>query len=385
MSGFFAGNDGDLDRVFMTTTDLIDQFVGESLFSCGYNSSGQLGDNTTSARSSLVQITGGGVNWTQVKSGGDHIAAIKTDGTLWTWGRNAEGQLGTNTSSSRSSPATTVAGGTNWKQVSCAYITTAAIKTDGTLWLWGQNAGGQLGDNTTSNKSSPVTTVAGGTNWKQASAGYFHSAAVKTDGSLWCWGIGDSGEVGDNTSSRRSSPVTTAGGGTNWKQVSCGYRHTAAIKTDGTLWTWGRDNYGQLGDNSSVSRSSPVTTAGGGTNWKQVSCGHRHTTAIKTDGTLWCWGRNNSGQLGDNTSTSRSSPVTTAGGGTNWKQVAGGISHTAAIKTDGTLWTWGINSFGRLGDNTTTTRSSPVQPVGSFNNFLQVACGGPTTCTVQKV
>jgi alpha-tubulin suppressor-like RCC1 family protein len=215
--------------------------------------------------------------------------------------------------------------------------------------------------------------------------GYRHTAAVKTDGTLWCWGNDSYGQLGDNSSTVRSSPVTTVAGGTNWKQVSCGGYHTAAIKTDGTLWTWGLNTFGKLGDNTASSRSSPVTTAGGGTNWKQVAGGVNHTAAIKTDGTLWTWGRNADGQLGDNTLVSKSSPVTTVAGGTNWKQVAGGGSHTAAIKTDGTLWTWGSNANGRLGDNTATTRSSPVQPVGSFTNWKQVAATNMTMGIVQKV
>ena len=267
--------------------------------------------------------------------------------TLWTWGSNSYGHLGINVSvgaASRSTPLTTFAGGTNWKQVSCAGNNTAAIKTDGTLWTWGYNLFGQVGNNVAfgSDVITPVTTFAGGTNWKQVSCGNFSigpsantTAAIKTDGTLWVWGYGSSGQVGNNTSTFGvNTPVTTFAGGTNWKQVSCG-SHTAAIKTDGTLWVWGFNSYGQLGDNTGTNRSTPVTTFAGGTNWKQVECGQNHTAAIKTDGTLWTWGRNSAAQLGDNTTTDRTTPVTTFAGGTNWKQVSGGQSHTAAV-TSGT-------------------------------------------------
>jgi alpha-tubulin suppressor-like RCC1 family protein len=304
------------------------------------------------------------------------------DGTLWTWGWNLSGQLGDNTTSTRSSPVTTAGGGTNWRQVAGGYNHTAAIKTDGTLWTCGYNYNGQLGDNTTSTRSSPVTTVAGGTNWRQVAGGGSHAAAIKTDGTLWTWGYNVFGHLGDNTTSSRLSPVTTAGGGTNWRQVACGYHHTAAVKTDGTLWTWGVNNYGQLGDNTLTDRSSPVTTVAGGTNWKQVAGGFYHTAAVKTDGTLWTWGRNNNGQLGDNTTSTRSSPVTTVAGGTNWRQVAGGGSRTAAIKTDGTLWTWGRNNYGQLGDNTLTDRSSPVTTVAGGTNWKQVASGSDHTAAI---
>ena len=260
--------------------------------------------------------------------------------TLLTWGSSSNGQLGDNTQSTRSTPVTTSAGGTNWKQVACGFSHTAAIKTDGTLWTWGFNNFGALGNNTASQRLTPVTTFAGETNWKQVSCGYRFTAAIKTDGTLWTWGDNGQGRLGDNTTTQRNTPVTTFSGGTNWKQVACGFNFTAAIKTDGTLWSWGVNTFGQLGNNNSTSPiCTPVTTFAGGTNWKQVSGGRDHTAAIKTDGTLWTWGANGSRQLGDNTAITRSTPVTTSAGGTNWKQVAGGSntdnSHTAAV-TSGT-------------------------------------------------
>ncbi|NDD85210.1 DUF4376 domain-containing protein [bacterium] len=202
------------------------------------------------------------------------------------------------------------AGGTNWKQVACGGSHTACIKTDGTLWMWGRNDNGRLGTNDTTHRSSPVQTVAGGTNWKQVAGGGNYTGCIKTDGTLWMWGSNGSGQLGDNTTNDKSSPVQTVVGGTNWKQVACG-SHTGCIKTDGTLWMWGYNFYGQLGDNTGTNRSSPVQTVAGGTNWKQVACGGNHTACIKTDGTLWMWGYNFFGQLGDNTGTTRTSPVQT--------------------------------------------------------------------------
>ena len=229
MSGFSSASDGEFDRVYMTETDLVDRFVGEQLWNWGINSSGQLGDNTTVAKSSPVTTAGGGTNWKQVSGGGYHTAAIKTDGTLWGWGRNDIGQLGGNNTANYSSPIPQLYGGTNWKQVACGYYHTAAIKTDGTLWTWGSGNSGRLGDNTVVAKSSPVTTIAGGTNWKQVACGYKHTAAVKTDGTLWSCGYNTNGELGDNTNVAKSSPVTTISGGTIWKQVACGYKFTGAI------------------------------------------------------------------------------------------------------------------------------------------------------------
>ena len=183
------------------------------------------------------------------------------------------------------SPVQTVAAGTNWKQVSADTIV-GAIKTDGTLWMWGDNGYGQLGDNTRTLRSSPVQTVAGGTNWKQVSTAGDNVGAIKTDGTLWAWGYGGSGKLGDGGngfSGSRSSPVQTVAGGTNWKQISAGYNHTSAIKTDGTLWLWGSNGVGQLGDNTVASKSSPVQTIAGGTNWKQISSSYDITLAIRDD------------------------------------------------------------------------------------------------------
>jgi YD repeat-containing protein len=360
----------DIDDILMRR----EYFSDGTLWTCGYNGYGQLGDGTTTTRSSPVTTAGGGINWKQVAGGGYHTAAIKTDGTLWTWGDNYNGQLG-DFIDNRSSPGTTAGGGSNWKQVTCGNRHIAAIKTDGTLWTCGYNLNGELGDGTQTQKSSLETTAGGGTNWRQVACGEIHTAAVKTDGTLWTWGANYHGNLGDGTGNFKSSPETTAGGGTNWRQVSCGTNYTAAIKTDGTLWTCGYNGHGQLGDGTATERSSLVTTAGGGTNWKQVSCGGFHTAAIKTDGTLWTWGRNLYGGLGDGTGTERSSPETTAGGGTNWKQVDGGNDFTAAIKTDGTLWTWGYNTYGNLAENTTNNSSSPGTVVGGGTNWKQIACG----------
>ena len=377
----FTSPEGDLDNYLISESWLIDQWIGDTLWTWGGNAYGQIGVNDiTSSRLTPVTTFAGGTNWKQVAGSPGSIAAIKTDGTLWTWGYNLYGQLGDNTTTNRSTPVTTFAGGTNWKQVACGKYHTAAIKTDGTLWLWGTNLSGQLGDNTSTNRTTPVTTFAGGTNWKQVAGGGYSTAAIKTDGTLWAWGYNVNGPLGDNTGANRCTPVTTFAGGTNWKQVAGGGYFTAAIKTDGTLWMWGRNLEGELGDNTTANKLTPVTTFAGGTNWKQAACGRYHIATIKTDGTLWTWGYNLYGQLGDNTTTNRSTPATTFAGGTNWKQAAGGWQYIAAIKTDGTLWTWGRNNNnGQLGDNTSINRSTPVTTFAGGTNWKQVSGGYQTT------
>jgi alpha-tubulin suppressor-like RCC1 family protein len=401
-TNFIDSNGVDLGTKLVTKDYLISVYpeIGQKigippeLWVWGNGGFGRLGNAVTTGNiSTPVTTSAGGTNWKQVSSAYFHTAAIKTDGTLWTWGSAGSGLLGNGiTTGNRSTPVTTFAGGTNWKQVSCGRGHTAAIKTDGTLWTWGVGSVGRLGNAATINRSTPVTTFAGGTNWKQVSSGGYHTAAIKTDGTLWTWGsnniggVAPVGQLGNAQTTNRSTPVTTFAGGTNWKQVSSGREHTAAIKTDGTLWTWGIGNQGQLGNGVAPDTiSTPVTTFAGGTNWKQVSSGVSHTAAIKTDGTLWTWGSVLFGKLGNAVSEGYavSAPVTTFAGGTNWKQVSAGRSNTAAIKTDGTLWTWGLGRYGQLGNAVTTgERSTPVTTFAGGTNWKQVSSGGYNYHTV---
>lgn len=355
-----------------------------TLWTWGENASGVLGDGSVTNRSSPGTTSGAGSTWCTVSASmGFHTAAIKTDGTAWTWGSNTQGRLGDGTTTNRSSPGTLAGGGTTWCDISTGYKHTAAVKTDGTLWTWALNNFGQLGDPTVVIRSSPGTTAGGGTNWCQASSGDYHTAAVKTDGTLWTWGRNTQGRLGDGTIIDRSSPGTTAGGGTIWCAVNVSPLVSAAMKTDGTLWSWGYNNTGTLGDGTTISRSSPVTTQGGGTTWCQVEAGSRHISAVKTDGTAWTWGCNTSGALGDGAVANKSSPGTTAGGGTTWCGISAS-NHTAAVKTDGTAWTWGPNGQGRLGDDTVINRSSPVTVVGGSMTWCQVSAGASQTAAIQS-
>jgi alpha-tubulin suppressor-like RCC1 family protein len=369
------------------TVALRDDGINSELFVWGLGTAGRLGNANTTNRSTPITTFAGGTNWADVEqilytlsSGTNNSAALKADGTLWTWGGNIDGELGNASTTNVSTPLTTFAGGTNWKQISCGGYHTAAIKTDGTLWTWGRASNGELGNATiVTDRSTPVTTFAGGTNWKQVSSGFSFTSATKTDGTLWVWGSGGNGRLGNGvTTGNISTPVTTFAGGTNWKQAgSSTGSHMMGIKTDGTLWTWGNNSYGQLGNANTTNVSTPITTFIGGTNWKQTSAGISFTAATKTDGTLWLWGRNGTtGRLGTaSIATNSSTPVTTFAGGTNWKQVSCGDAHTAAIKTDGTLWTWGYSDNGQLGNNQYTSRSTPVTTFAGGTNWKQVHGG----------
>ncbi len=351
-----------------------------SLLSWGCNSDGQLGNNTKTDTSSPVCVAGGFTDWCQVSTGSDGTAAIRLNGTSWTWGNNSQGQLGTNSTANRSSPVSVVGGFTDWCQlsVSSAFISghILAVRTGGSAWSWGFNNYGKLGDNTNTNRSSPVSVVGGFTNWCAVSAGNSHSVAIRTSGSAWAWGSNSYGRLGDNTGTNRSSPVSVAGGFSDWCQASAGTAHTVAVRTDGSAWAWGNNGGGRLGDNTATSRSSPVSVAGGFTDWRQASAGSRSSGAVRTSGSSWAWGCNYRGTLGDNTSiAARSSPVSVVGGFTNWCQISVGSDVFLAVRSSGSAWAWGNGLGGRLGDNTTTSKSSPVSVVGGFTDWCQVSAG----------
>ena len=363
---------------------------GTIAYAWGCNTCGLLGDNSVVTKNSPVTTSGGVTTWCQISAGFLHTAAVKTDGTAWTWGFNSQGRLGNNSVVARSSPGTTEGGGTTWCQISAGYHT-AAVKTDGTAWTWGRNYCGQLGNGTAgfgSYRSSPITTSGGGYTWCQISASMSnngHTAAVKTDGTAWSWGANNAGQLGNCTIVSSFSPITPCGGGFTWCQISAGFLHTVAVKTDGTAWTWGVNAQGRLGNNSVAARSSPGITEGGGTTWCQISAGY-HTAAVKTDGTAWTWGINNSGQLGNGlvgASSYRSSPVITSGGGTTWCQIHAGDAQTAALKTDGTAWTWGRNGAGQLGDGSFTGRSSPGNVSGGGTTWCQISAGACHTAAIK--
>ena len=345
------------------------------VYSWGFATTGRLGDNTVVSKSSPVLVAGGFTDWNQVSAGGIHVIGIRCGGVAWAWGQGTSGELGDCSVVTKSSPVSVVGGFTDWCQVSGGGNHSLGVRCNGTAWAWGGNTFGTLGDNTTVNKSSPVSVVGGFTDWCQLSAGGSHSLGVRQNGTAWGWGCNTGGQLGDNTIVSKISPVSVVGGFTDWLQVSAGRTHSLGVRQNGTAWAWGCNACGILGDNTAVSKSSPVSVVGGFTDWSQVSAGNAHSIGLRSNGSLWSWGCNIDGQLGDNTNVSRSSPVSVVGGFTDWCQVATGCSHSIAVRQNGTAWAWGQNNFGSLGDNTVTVRSSPVSVVGGLSGWCQVSAG----------
>ena len=374
-------------------------FTTENVFKywvAGENNYGQLGLNeagtpisggptaTANSRSSPTQLTS--TAWSAINSSHYSSLGRKPAGTLWSWGyQSNRGELGHNqgaNTNNKSSP--TQIPGTTWsKSVAVGAYVMASTKTDGTLWMWGTNTHGNLAQNSTSvtGYSSPIQ-VGSDTTWptgidKIASGYYTH--AIKTDGTLWAWGRDwEFGMSGLNFIGNRSSPTQIPG--TTWSNVVSGFYVVSALKTDGTLWMWGQSGSGSLGDNSRTSRSSPIQVPG---TWSSHSTTHMGggSAAINTDGELFMWGDNSVGTLGQNDRTSQSSPVQVPG--TTWSRITQAAENSFVVtKTDGTAWVWGQNEHGMLGQNNLTKYSSPVQIPGTtwqynLNSGAFLAIGKP--------
>lgn len=279
--------------------------------------------------------------------------AVKSDGSLWGWGQNGGFQLGDGTTVTRATPIR-LAGVTEVRSVSNGSTHTLALKSNGTIWSWGQNNNGQLGDGTTTGRNAPVQ-VTGITTAVAVGTGPTYSLAVLSDGTVWWWGR----NMGITATNTNITSPTQIPGLSGVVAISGGANHVLALKSDGTLWAWGSNSLRQLGDGTTVSRSASVVQVSGLTNVISISAGSNYSLAVKSDGTAWGWGYNGYGQLGDGTVADRALPTQITGiAGVALINAAG--THSLAVKSDGTAWAWGLNNYGQLGDGTFTNRINPV-------------------------
>jgi alpha-tubulin suppressor-like RCC1 family protein len=310
-----------------------------------------------------------------VASGAGHSLALKSDGTLWAWGGNSHGQLGDGTRADKTIPVR-IGKDAKWVAIAVGRDHSLALKSDGTLWAWGKNSHGQLGDGTKVDKNIPVR-VGKDTTWFAIEAGDLHSVGLKSDNTLWAWGSNSHGQLGDGTTIDKTAPVQIGKDGV-WARVSAGSSHTVALQKDMTLWAWGNNSHGQLGDGTRAAKTAPVRI-GTDSRWFAVSAGDYHTVALNLcDGcwatyTLWAWGFNEYGQLGDGTTVDKTSPVQ-IGMDTMWAKVSAGSHHVVALKKDGTLWAWGINSRGQLGDGSMENKNAPFR-IGTDTKWVSISAG----------
>ena len=317
-----------------------------------------------------------------IAAGRFHSMAIKEDGSLWVWGYNAFGQLGVGNTISSPVPIR-LGTDADWGVLAPGLYHTAALKTDGSLWTWGWNFNGQLGDGTVSPTkiSTSPSRIGTDNDWATLASGNSHTLAIKTDGSLWAWGLNSNGQLGDGSAIQRNAP-TRIGTENNWAKLAGGGNYTLAIKKDGSLWSWGQNSFGQLGNDSTDESFFPIRI-GAADDWMTVATGTYHSLALKTDGSLWVWGGNASGQLGDGTIFNHTSPVR-LGAENNWAALAAGGTHSTALKTDGSLWSWGYNEYGQLGNGSFTYYNNIPAQIGSESDWAMISAGDHHSMGLKK-
>lgn len=305
--------------------------------------------------------------WTKVIGGETQSFAIDDLGTLWAWGTNDYGGLGDGTVTARPEPVeVTGTVGFEITDVAPAWTHTLALDSTGGVWAWGDNTYGQLGDGTTVASLDPVQISGfGGQPITQIAAGRFRSAAIAADGTIWTWGRNQFGELGNGTTISSSTPVQVpVAPGRLALDIQVGLTHTAVVADDGTVWVWGANGEGQFGNGTTVSSTTPVQVTGliGRTIVGLSTGAAAHTLALDSTGTVWAWGANGVGQLGDGTTTDRWSPVSLPSiSGIGVTDLSASPSHSLALTSAGRVWAWGTNLAGQLGDGTTISRSTPAQ------------------------
>ena len=358
-----------------------------SLWCWGTNDYGQLGNGGTLSQSKPVQIDASR-DWQAITSRAYHTCALKKEGSLWCWGRNNVGQLGDGTIvddsmlwQMRTTPVQ-IGSALDWQTITAGDFHTCALKNNSSLWCWGYNLQGQLGDGSTVNQSKPVQ-IGTAFDWQTIAAGDLLTCALKKDGSLWCWGTDRSP---DQIISQPSTPVQI-GMDMDWRAIAVSSYRICALKKEGSLWCLRNIGSALLADGTREAVQYQPEQIGISMDWQTIAMSPYHTCVIKVEGSLWCWGKNDYGQLGNGTTFGSFYDLSTPEGmvqvdmDRDWQAIAVGPSHTCALKKEGSLWCWGRNTSGELGDGTTVTKGEP-SPVSNFPSGSQIAMEQTRTCSI---
>lgn len=366
---FFTGvfNENQIQKIAVGQTHTLAIQRDGSLWAWGKNDKGQIGDGTTTDRLSPKMISPG-PTWISVAAGDKFSFALRSNGTLWAWGDRSVGQLGDGVTSATPVLAAKQIGGSDWVAVKAGDLHVVALKKDGTLWAWGYGGFGQLGNGDSANQSVPIQESTLDNRWVGIGAGAVDSMGIKEDGTLWTWGWNDRGTLGVGDFTTRNLPTQEAISFTNWSGVDGGFGHMVAQQQDGSLWTWGGNESGQIGAPVSTPQTNEASQWIAGNTWAASAAGHYHGLAIRQDGTLWSWGSNESGQLGTGAALSSGQGVAQESTHANsWSSVVAKQKVSIAVRDDGSVWGWGDNSAGQLGTGTTGTVSRPAALPWSYS------------------
>lgn len=334
------------------------------------------GSNGWTHLAAPIEVYGGHTDWTAIAVNATHSCGIRAS-QIYCWGENVSGALGTGNNTDQIIPTLVSGGFSDWTKLAtggvnyygAGYYTqghTCGIRSNGRLYCWGENSDGQLGRGNTTDANAPVEVSGAATDWAQVSGGSWHTCALKTTGRLYCWGYGGNGALGRGNYTTINTPGEVSGAATDWAQISTGAQHSCAVKTTGRLYCWGWNGNGELGTGNTTQSNTPQQVSGATTDWSVVAAGFRMTCAIKTSGRLYCWGFGGGGERGDGTLTnSQTTPVEVSGAYTDWIAVSAGgasddypTSSTATdtwgsvcgIRSNGRLYCWGDGDIGSLGD-----------------------------------
>ena len=373
-SGVSAIAAGDLHTCALTATGAVKCW--------GSNGLGELGDNTTTQRLTPVDVSGLMSGVAAIAAGGKHTCALTAAGGVKCWGFNLFGQLGDNSNFGSLTPVDVAGLTSGVSALSTGGLHTCALTSGGGVKCWGYNSRGAVGDNTTINRLTPVDVTGLTSGVSALAAGNEGTCAITNSGSAKCWGANSAGQLGDNTFTQRNAPVDVSGLATGVRAIATSWFHTCALTSGGGVKCWGSNEFGSLGDNQPVNRLTPVDALGLTAGMSAVTAGSRHSCALTTSGGAKCWGNNNSGQLGDNSTTQRLTTIDVSGLASGVSAIAAGDAHTCALTSSGGVKCWGDNSFGQLGDNTTTQRLTPVDVSSLTSAVAAIAAGVSHTCAL---
>ena len=348
----------------------------------GTNDGGRIGDNSTTTRFTPVSVFGT-KTFCEISIAQSTTLGLDKNGQLWAWGTGTNGQLGNDIVFTNYSTPISV-GGTKKTFCKIGGGVTASYAVDryGKLWSWGYQFYGELG-NDFPITWSPISITAART-FSKIAIGTDHGISIDRNGRVFGWGRNQYGEIGNNTLVSKRSPVSILGTNKTFCKISSGFGYNLAIDKNGRVWGWGYNNNGQLGDNTPVSKLTPVSILGAVKTFCKISAGQYHSASIDKNGRGWTWGYNNFGQLGDNSVTSRLTPVSISGAVKTFCHISASQFHTMAIDLRGRAWGWGLGSNGRIGDNTITSRRTPVSVAGAVKTFCKIAAGFDYSLGIDK-